>query len=108
MKRVDAVARWLAGGAAVLVVGAAWCLVPPTRPALRPARGGAWAARGCIDPEVATAADWRALPGVSAKASERLASACRIVDCRVSVPPVRGVGPVLRGRIVAGLCRQAR
>ena len=104
----DAVALWLASGAAVLGLQAVWHGVPGGRVPGQPARGGAWAARGCVDPDAATAADWRAVPGVTAKAAEALASACQGQDCGAALPQVRGIGPVLRARIATSLCRERR
>lgn len=105
------VARLLAGGAVViaafgaaLIAGRAGAQVSPVRVA-----GIGLAARGCLDPDVATVADWRVVPGVTKSAAVLLAAQCTVTRACAPCGPteaVRGVGGVVQGHIQALLCRK--
>jgi hypothetical protein len=109
--RLDpAVARLLAGAIALAVL-AAWTVrtreIPERTGTSEPKVGTQLAARGCIDPDVASAQDWRQVPGVTRQTAEALAETCRATrTCAPCGPedPVRGVGPATLAKLAAVLC----
>lgn len=107
----DPAASRLLAGAVALGLLAAWTArerdLPRATESPAIPVGAQLAARGCIDPDVATAQDWRQVPGVTAKAAQALAEVCR--TSRACAPcgpdePVHGVGPVTLARIADVLC----
>lgn len=114
MKRADpATAKLLTGALACLLL-AGWQARSRENPSMpRPTSappGRQLAARGCLDPDVATEEDWRQVPGVARKAAQLLAEVCPATkSCAPEGPqvPVKGVGPATRAKIVQMLCRRA-
>jgi len=113
MKCVDPATAKLLIGALACILLAGW------QARSRDSRAGSWqgiappgrqiAARGCLDADLATAEDWRQVPGVTRKTAQLLAEVCPATrTCAPDGPqvPVRGVGPATRAKIVQMLCRR--
>lgn len=72
------------------------------------ARGSTLAALGCLRGATASVEQWRSIAGVGKRLASELARHCRHARCSASHPPqgVRGLGPVLSGRVGQMLCAE--
>lgn len=99
------VGRWLVViVGAVLAHGVASSTPPPQR---RTATEGAQLPRrGCLAGAEASERDFRTIPGVGKRLAGELVRHCRAAPCTPRQPAVgvRGVGPVLAGRLAAVFC----
>ncbi len=110
--RTDPLVIRLAGLA--LAWALAWSCRTPTGPR-RPERlgeplaGSQLPARGCIDGKSASIEDYRGVPGIGPRLAAALVEHCRQTHCVRGSPPegVKGLGPVLAGRLGLALCPPA-